>query len=150
MLDRDELAARCLVAIMSNPSSRGTFDAFAREAVTFADALLARLCGDGDPRSDTNIGLPTWEPCAAPVAPSAPPAVPASRGCAGMNRAEVHRLVRDLKRFRAAFTWTINGDNRDAARRAVDESIRFARQVLAHGGLYSLACKVLDGEEVPS
>ena len=75
---------------------------------------------------------------------------PASRGRAGMNRGEVHRLVRDLKRFRAAFTWTVNGNDKDAARRAVDESIRFARRVLRYGGLYRVACKVLDGEDVSS
>ena len=138
MLDRDELAARCLVAMMSNSASRGRPDEFASDAVTFSDALLARLaetapapvapaapavpparpkrvrvtalngdagavtvgrvydvlywyadgsprvindrgegwylCGDGDPRSDTNIGLPTWEP--ADETPAAPAPAP--------------------------------------------------------------------------
>ena len=139
MLDRDELAARCLVALMSNSARRGRPDEFASDAVTFSDALLARLaetapapvapaslsapltarpkrvrvtglngdvgavtvggvydverwdahgaprvvndlgvgrwlCGDGDPRSDTNIGLPTWEP--ADETPAAPAPAP--------------------------------------------------------------------------
>lgn len=63
MLDRDELAARCLVAMMSNSASRGRPDEFASDAVTFSDALLARL-------AET-----------APAAPPAPtqPTAPASR-----------------------------------------------------------------------
>lgn len=64
MLDRDELAARCLVAIMSNPSSRGGPDAFASDAVTFSDALLARLAETAPAPA---------APVPAPVAPSANP-----------------------------------------------------------------------------
>jgi len=69
-------------------------------------------------------------------------------GRSGMSRADVFRLVRDLKRFRAAFTWTVNGDSKDDARRAVDWALHVARSVLRHGGIYTLPCFWLDGEEV--
>ena len=64
MLDRDELAARCLVVMMSNSASRGRPDEFASDAVTFSDALLARLAETAPAPA---------APVPAPVAPSANP-----------------------------------------------------------------------------
>jgi len=69
-------------------------------------------------------------------------------GRSGMSRADVCRLVRDLKRFRAAFTWTINDNAQDDARRAVDDALRVARRVLRFGGTYYVPRFWLDGEEV--
>lgn len=67
-------------------------------------------------------------------------------GRSGMSRADVCRLVRDLKRFRAAFSWPIN--DKDKAGRTVDDVLRVARRVLRLGGTYYTPRFWLDGEEV--
>ena len=75
---------------------------------------------------------------------------PVEVGRAGMDRRAVHRLIRDLRRFRDAFTWTLPGRKTDSMRDRIDAVISDARVLLRNGATYSLPSFTLDGEEVPS